>query len=161
VDWALVNSKRFKAAVMSGCCEDPATVNYSNGLAYLHDARQWGYPPPGPEDEAFWAPYSLVRNAARVDTPILIQTADRQYRMALATVAALKEAGKPIEMYVFPNEYHVKWQPAHRLAVYRRVIDWFDFWLLGREDPSGDRVNQYRRWRAMRASMSAPGAPGL
>jgi len=160
VYWALINARRYKAAVVSGCCEDPSTANFSLGLAFRHDARQWGYPPPGPDDEAFWSPASITRNATRIEAPLLIQTADRQYRMALDSVTALMDAGKPVEMYVFPDEYHVKWQPAHRLAIYNRVIDWFDFWLRGREDPDPAKAAQYARWRAMRTAAPASSAPG-
>jgi hypothetical protein len=54
-------------------------------------------------------------------------------------------------MYVFADEYHVKWHPAHRLAIYERAIDWFDFWLNGREDPAPAKREQYSRWRALAA----------
>jgi len=158
--WALINTRRYKAAAISGCCIDPSSANFSLGLAFRHDVREWGYPPPGSDDKAFWAPASLRRNAEYIEAPLLIQTADRQYRMALDSVTALMDAGKPVEMYVFPDEYHVKWQPAHRLAIYNRVIDWFDFWLRGREDPDPTKAAQYARWRAMRTAAPASPAPG-
>ena len=158
--WALINTRRYKAAVVSGCCIDPSTANFSLGLAFRHDVRNWGYPPPGPEDVAFWAPASVRRNVERIEAPLLIQTADRQYRMALDSVTALIDAGKPVEMYVFPDEYHVKWQPAHRLAIYNRVIDWFDFWLRDREDPDPARAAQYARWRTIRDAAPASSAAG-
>ncbi|HSX54626.1 MAG TPA: Atxe2 family lasso peptide isopeptidase [Sphingomonas sp.] len=160
VNWALIHTRRYKAAVVSGCCMDPSTANFSLGLAFRHDARAWGYPPPGTEDEAFWAPASIRRNIERIEAPLLIQTADRQYRMALDSLTALVDAGKPVEMYVFPDEYHVKWQPAHRLAIYTRVIDWFDFWIRNREDPDPAKAAQYARWRAMREAGSASRTPG-
>ncbi len=46
---------------------------------------------------------------------------------------ALKELGKPVELYIFPNEYHNKTQPMHRWNVYRRNVQWFQFWLQGFE----------------------------
>jgi hypothetical protein len=58
-------------------------------------------------------------------------------------------------MYVFPHEYHIKWQPVHRLAIYRRNIDWFDFWLRGVEDPDPSKAAQYLRWRRMRDRQAA------
>lgn len=157
--WALINTRRYKAAILSGCCIDPSSANFSLGLAFRHDVREWGYPPPGPGDEAFWAPASLRRNIERIEAPLLIQTADRQYRMALDSVTALMDAGKPVEMYVFPDEYHVKWQPAHRLAIYERVIDWFDFWIRERESPDPAKAAQYARWRAIRSAVPGSTAP--
>ncbi len=28
------------------------------------------------------------------------------------------------------DEPHFKWQPAHRLAIYERSLEWFQFWLM-------------------------------
>ena len=70
--------------------------------------------------------------------------------MILEPLVMLQTHGKPVEAYVFPDEYHVPWQPAHRLAMYRRNLDWFRFWLQDFEDPSPDKADQYARWRAMR-----------
>jgi hypothetical protein len=65
---------------------------------------------------------------------------------------ALQDAGKPVEMHVFPEEHHQKWRPVHRLNIYRRNVQWFEFWLMGREDPEPvDRG-------AVRAVASAAGA---
>jgi hypothetical protein len=60
-------------------------------------------------------------------------------------------------MVVFPNEYHVKWQPAHRLAIYNRNLDWFRFWLQDYEDPDPAKTEQYTRWRQFRAQQRATG----
>jgi dipeptidyl aminopeptidase/acylaminoacyl peptidase len=156
VQWALINSGRFAAAVVSGCCEDPGSVTYGAGPAFQNDIRAFGYPPPGPEADAFWAPFSLARNADRLSTPLLVQAADREFRAALETVGSLRDAGAPVEMIVFPDEYHLKWQPAHRRVIYARVLDWFDFWLRDRIDPDPAKAEQYARWRALRAAHPMP-----
>ncbi|MBL4837358.1 MAG: Atxe2 family lasso peptide isopeptidase [Kordiimonadaceae bacterium] len=104
---------------------------------------------------ATWAKYSLGMNAHRINTPYLIQVADSEYYTTLQNYVALKDAGKPVEMHVFPNETHEKWQPAHRYAVYSRNIDWFNFWLRGVEDNSDDKVEQYERWRGLRTMHQA------
>lgn len=156
VQWALLNSSRFRAAVISGCCEDPGSVTYGAGLAFQDDIRAFGYPLPGPAADAFWRPFSLARNARRMHTPLLIQAADREFRAALETVGSLRDAHDPVEMFVFPDEYHLKWQPAHRLAIYDRVLDWFDFWLRGRVDPDPAKAKRYSRWRALAAMRPAP-----
>ena len=54
-----------------------------------------------------------------------------------------------MELHVFPDEAHIKVQPRHRLAVYRRNLDWFRFWLQGHVDPDPAKAEQYRRWRVM------------
>ena len=96
------------------------------------------------------AKHSVGLNAHKVDTPYLIQVADREYYMTIQNYNALKNAGKPVEMYVFSDEYHVKWQPAHRYAVYQRNMDWFNFWLRDVEGDDPDKMEQYKRWRQIR-----------
>jgi hypothetical protein len=44
----------------------------------------------------------------------------------------------------------VKWQPAHRDAIYRRNLQWLLFWLKGEEAADPVDPDQYVRWRAMR-----------
>jgi len=66
----------------------------------------------------------------------------------------LRENGKPVEMYVFPDEYHEKISPVHRLNSYNRSIDWFAFWLQGKQDSDPEKADQYRRWQAMRDGQS-------
>lgn len=161
IQWALLHSRRYRVALMSTCCEDPS-VAFVAGPAFAAETRAWGYPAPGQEASDFWRDYSLARNADRVEAPILIQAADREYRLALETVAMLRGAGKPVELFVFPDEYHIKWQPRHRRAVYARALDWLDFWLMGREDPDPAKAAQYARWRALRSGerSAEPSRPG-
>lgn len=150
VRFALINSTMFAAAAISTCCVDPHTAMTYGGIAWADANRAIGWPQASADNRAFWQPYSLALNAARIDTPLLMQLADSEYLLALETFTALRENGKPVEMYVFPNETHAKWQPAHRLAVYRRNLDWFDFWLRRVENPDPAKADQYPRWRAMR-----------
>ncbi|MDQ2762378.1 MAG: peptidase, partial [Pseudomonadota bacterium] len=72
-----------------------------------------------------------------------------EYRGALASYTALREVGKPADLFVFPNEHHIKWQPAHRLAAYWRSLDWFDYWLRGLLPGDERRRDEAQRWAAM------------
>ncbi|PMU28397.1 dipeptidyl aminopeptidase, partial [Pseudomonas sp. GP01-A8] len=64
------------------------------------------------------------------------------------------------DMYVFPDEPHIKFKPKHKLAVYERNVDWFRFWLQGYEDPNPVKKQQYAHWREMRDAVSAKSVPG-
>ena len=105
--------------------------------------------------------HSIAWNADRIETPYLIQVADREYHITKQNYSALLDAGKPVEMWVYPDEYHVKWQPAHRYNVYRRNLQWFQFWLQNIEVDDPVDPEQYTRWRKMRtdhcANMNADG----
>ena len=69
---------------------------------------------------------------------------------SLEMASAFRDLGRPVEMYVFPDERHIKWQPAHRAAIYERNIDWFRFWLLGGMDDNPAKREQYYRWKEMK-----------
>jgi hypothetical protein len=88
-----------------------------------------------------------------------MQLSDDEYIQSLETFTALREHGKSVELYVFPGEHHIKWQPVHRAAIYARNLDWFSFWLQGREDPDPAKAEQFRRWRAMRDRPHGGSAP--
>lgn len=161
VEYALINSDRFAAASISTCCEDPATVMTYGGTAWADWNRSVRHYPLATEDgRAFWKPMSLALNADRIRAPILMQLADSEYLLGLETYTALREKGKPVEMYVYPQEYHTKEQPVHRLANYLRDVDWFAFWLKGQEDPDPAKQSQYERWRALRGQ-GAPAAASI
>jgi dipeptidyl aminopeptidase/acylaminoacyl peptidase len=151
VRFALINSKLFAAAALSSCCIEPDTLA-SAGPAFARIERDWGAPIYGAPGDAFWRPVSLVLNAGRIDTPLLMQLSDDEYSLALGAFEALRVRGKPVEMYVFPDEHHNKALPRHRLAIFERSLDWFDFWLRGREDPDPAKHEQYDRWKALRAT---------
>lgn len=150
VRFALINSKRFAAAAISSCCVEPKTAMTYGGIAWAEFNRKVGYPLASAKDSSFWTPMSIALNATHIHTPLLMQLADEEFVLSLEAFEALREAHAPVELYVFPNEHHVKWQPIHRLAIYERNLDWFDFWLRCREDPSLQKAAQNRRWRALK-----------
>ena len=117
----------------------------------MHD---FGYPGLLEDDAAFWKDMSIRRNIDKVNLPILLQLSDNEYLSGLESYMALKAVGKPVEMYVFPNEFHIKWQPLHRKAAYTRAVDWFDYWLQDQVDADPAKRTQYQRWDALKASGS-------
>lgn len=154
VFFGLLTTKRFAAASISSCCEEPVSTMAMMGPAFAADFRAAGYPGLNTPSSRFWEPYSLRLNADRLATPMLLQMADREYLFGLESYAALKEAGAPVELRVFPDEFHVKWQPAHRLAIYDRNLRWFRFWLQGDEQVEGRFQPELDRWRALRGTRS-------
>lgn len=126
--FALLHNPRYAAVAISGSGNDP--VSYSALVAPVFSAlvKDWGFPGPDEQPE-FWRQLSLARNADRVTAPLLIQTSDAELRVSLEAFDAFQRKGRPIEMIVYPEEYHNKWQPAHLKAMYETSIDWFGFWL--------------------------------
>ncbi|MBN9145673.1 MULTISPECIES: Atxe2 family lasso peptide isopeptidase [unclassified Novosphingobium] len=155
--FALVNTRLFAAAAISSCCTDTNAMMNAGGSGFADAMHAAGYPKTIEDNRAFWAPYSMALSARRMDRPLLMQLADSEMGLGLETFTALREAGQPVEMYVFPDETHNKWQPAHRKAIYQRNLDWFGFWLQGKVDPDPTKTSQYERWQAMKAALLAKG----
>lgn len=153
--YALLHSRTFAAIAMSSCCFDTTFPTRVGPVAARHFYAV-GYPRMTDEaGEAFWDQISLSRNARKIRTPILLQVADDEFMSALESYTALREVNAPIDLFVFPGEHHVKWQPAHRLAMYRRSLDWFDFWLKGEKSTEPDRQEDIRHWEAVRDAAPA------
>lgn len=151
--WALNHSKLFAAAAISSCCTNELGNSALQGPKTAAFFNRSGYPALLKRDTEFWKMISLESNVETMRTPLLMQLADDEFLLTVSTIAAAEEADSPIDFFIFPDESHIKWQPAHRLAVYERNLAWFDFWLRGVEsdDPSrADDIARWRRWRDAR-----------
>jgi dipeptidyl aminopeptidase/acylaminoacyl peptidase len=107
-----------------------------------------GYPPD--RDDDYWRPVDLSYHTETIEAPILFNLADSELTFNLRLFRQMDYNQKPYDVYVFPSETHFKWQPAHRLAIYRRNLDWFRFWLQNFSDPGAEKGRQYDRWRQLR-----------
>jgi dipeptidyl aminopeptidase/acylaminoacyl peptidase len=151
-NFALVNApERFAAAAVSSDWCNPL-IFYLLGPKYQQVLRRTLHfeDPMQPASMAKWQRASVSMNASKVLAPLLIQVADSELLPVTQSFTELRGFGKPVEMYVFPDEFHVKSQPVHRLSMYRRSVQWFQFWLEGIEDPDPISQGQYVRWRSMR-----------
>lgn len=157
VDWALIHSSLFSAAATSSCCWDPTGL-WSVGPSALRHFRAEGYPGALARNDPFWKEVSLSDNARRLATPILVNAAESEVLDALFTYTALREAGVPIDLFVYPDEYHARWQPTHRLATYKRSLDWFDYWLRGVRSKDPSRAGELKEWDRLREG-SGQGKP--
>ncbi|MFT4052959.1 MAG: Atxe2 family lasso peptide isopeptidase [Novosphingobium sp.] len=121
--FALANSSLFSGAILSTCCEsEPAQE--ASGLALDEFYVAMGYPATRAAGPEFWRVNSLVDAPDARKVPILVQAASSEFRMGLATYRDLHRKGWPIQMYVYPDEGHMKLHPAHRSAVYGRNLAW-------------------------------------
>lgn len=145
VQFGLVNSRLFAAAAVSSATWEPSfAMLVGPNAAKMFKAV--GYPGMTRHDPDFWNRISLARNARLINVPLLMQVPDDSYLGALESYTALWEVSAPADLFVFPNEHHIKWQPAHRLAIYRRSLDWFDYWLRGLRSDAPDRQADLARW---------------
>lgn len=114
--------------------------------AGLRKYWQLGTPDETPEQ---WQRLSPALNLDRIQAPILMQLPEQELLQSLDYAIPLMRALRA-DVYAFPHEPHIKFQPRHKLAVYERNLDWFRFWLQGHEDLDPAKRAQYAHWRAMR-----------
>jgi dipeptidyl aminopeptidase/acylaminoacyl peptidase len=138
MDWDLIDTAAWR--------RDPV-----NGIP-----GRWNLPDPHHDPSGRWAAISVAERAADINTPVLIQINDTEYLRGFIWWSAMRDAGKTLEMFVFPREPHRLIQPAHQWMNFERQVDWFRFWLKGEEDADPAKRAQYERWEQLRASAHAP-----
>ena len=156
--YALIHTDLFRAAI--------GAQNYDPFFYYLGSDewhgifQQWnlGGWPDGKLNPA-WRKIAMSMNADKIVTPILENASDTEYLIYVSTFRSLKDVGKPIELYIYPNELHVRNQPKHKLEIYERNFDWFCFWLKDEENTSPRDPRQLGRWRQMRQFQDQNEAP--
>lgn len=143
----------LRAASIASADMDPvywwaASVPGRDIKGMLWDQFRVGNPDTQPEG---WKAITAIGGLANLHAPLLMQLPESETRLAIEFYGRLASSPTPTELYSYPNEMHVKWEPRHKLAVYQRNLDWFRFWLLGQEDSDPAKAGQYARWRAFSA----------
>lgn len=141
---------RFAAAAVNWTAWNPI-IYYLEGPGRQPVIRSQGFEDPlnsSPGDQ--WHEVSIALNANLVRSPLLIQVADSELLSETQTFTELRQHGKAVEMYVFPGEWHGPSQPVHRYNIYKRGVQWFEFWLKGVEEEKPIDPDQYARWGLLR-----------
>jgi dipeptidyl aminopeptidase/acylaminoacyl peptidase len=154
LEYAISHTKLFHAAVESNPGARDPYFYYMAGRRWHEIFSDWGLGGwPEGKSRKNWMELAPSLRADRIDTPLLMNDADSEYIGGLSLMTSLEQLGKPVELFIYPNELHRKNQPRHRLEIYERNLDWFRFWLKGEEDPSPGKREQYERWRKLRGQM--------
>ena len=75
--------------------------------------------------------------------------------------AALHRLRRPVEFIYIKDGSHILEKPFDRMVSQQGNVDWFDFWLNGKEDTDPAKAEQYARWRALRSvAQAAEGSGG-
>lgn len=153
--WTAMHSDVLTVASVSGVSVTRTFQLFNtlreSALSVLKTNWQLGTPEETPEQ---WQVLSPALNLKNIRAPILFQLPEQEYLMTLDYALPLIRRYQG-DMYVFPNEPHIKFEPKHKLAVYERNVDWFRFWLQGYEDPDPAKVTQYSIWRVMKSELAA------
>lgn len=147
--YLLFKEDRIAAASVAGGYYGPALYYDTTLLARQQNPERTLWPAPFGAGLRWWKEIDVAEHVAEIKAPILFNISDSEFYENTFLLRRLEDAHKPFDAYIFPQEYHEKWQPAHRAAVYQRNLDWFRFWLQGHEDRDPQKVDQYRRWESL------------
>jgi hypothetical protein len=117
-----------------------------HGIFAKWGLRGW----PEGESKRNWQKLAASLNADHIETPLLMNSPDSEFLGNMALFTSLEKLHKPVELYIYANELHIKNQPKHRYEIYERNVDWFRFWLQGEDEVSPTNTEQTRRWRKLR-----------
>jgi dipeptidyl aminopeptidase/acylaminoacyl peptidase len=124
-------------------------------IAYDFDDLMGGKGPFG-EGLKLWMKDAPGFNLDKVETPVqLAAFGGYSVLSAWEWYAGLTLQQKPVDFTYFPSAIHIGVRPLERMSAQQRIVDWFSFWLLGKEDPSPAKREQYRRWRELREQYQA------
>jgi len=151
--WMAMNTRLLAAAAIAS--PQPSPSGFWQAAIRGRDAPEqyrtrWKAGSPD-EDPEGWRRISPELNVPRIKAPLLMQLPEQEIASAMQFYARMTNTTTPVELYAFPNESHLKLQPRHRYAVYRRNLDWFRYWLQGYRDSDPATDAQYRRWDALKA----------
>jgi dipeptidyl aminopeptidase/acylaminoacyl peptidase len=152
--YAVTHTHLFQAAI-GAAFYDPCFY-YLGGTGWWSVFETWGlggWPEGGAKSN--WRLLAMSLNADRIETPILENASDTEYLIYLPVYRSLVDLRKPVELYLYPKELHVRNQPKHRYEIYERNLDWFLFWLKDLERTDRQKEDQYRRWRELRRQCQA------
>ncbi len=150
--FTISHSDLFQAAIQSGGGSRDPFFYYMAGAWWHKKFAEWGLGgwPESKSAAARWHVIAPSLNADRINAPLLSNAAETEYIDDLADYTSLEQLGKPMELFIYSKELHIKNQPKHRYEIYERNVDWFKFWLQGIEDPDPTKRDQYERWRGLR-----------
>ncbi|ANP45908.1 Atxe2 family lasso peptide isopeptidase [Candidatus Viadribacter manganicus] len=151
----LLDGPSFRAAVASSPPGDP--------IAYVLQSRQFrqsrrndiGFSPPWDQTGAFyawWRENSPTLRNAPINTALMLNLSETEALRAFPLLAHQEGSSAPIESYLYPGAYHIKWRPAQIWATRERTLAWLDFWL---RDVSPSDNDTRSRWQAMRQAWGA------
>jgi hypothetical protein len=108
-----------------------------------------------------WLTEASGFNADRVRTPLRLQVNGGRPSAALThweMLTRMRHLQLPVELYIIPRMgqgTHNLQNPKQVLAAAGGAVEWYDFWLNGREDTSPAKADQYERWRQLREQRDA------
>jgi len=123
-------------------------------VAWNANRLNGGYAPFG-EGLTVWLKESPSFSLDKITTPLrLVELGTSSLLHQWELYSALSLQGKPVDLVLLPEAPHRIVKPWERLTAQQGLIDWFRFWLQGKEDLDPLKSEQYQRWHALRDQSS-------
>jgi dipeptidyl aminopeptidase/acylaminoacyl peptidase len=152
VQLAITQTDLFKAVELhnGGTFSEPGTY-WQGGSKQFRELQDhiMGGPPYG-ETLKNYLGYSMTLNANRIHAPVLMEFGAIEATSGMEYYEAMQHYGVPVDFYIYPNDGHVTERPEHRFMSLQRNLDWFEFWLLGKENDPSSKTDQYTRWHQLK-----------
>ena len=153
VQLGISQTNLFRAVELhnGGTDSEPGTY-WEGGTAGGRESQEhvMGGPPYGDTLKNYLG-YSMTLNADRIRAPVLMEYDALEAGDGMEYYAALRHYQVPVDFFVYPKDGHITEHPEHRFMSLQRNLDWFDFWLLDRENDAASKFEQYARWREFKA----------
>jgi dipeptidyl aminopeptidase/acylaminoacyl peptidase len=155
VHYMLEHSKlHFGAAIVA----DGSDGGYSQYLQFLNahsftasDSEMLNGGVPFGSTLLFWLRRSPEFSLDLIKTPLMLQSNTPEFLATMwAPYVGLKRLGVPVELVFFPTGTHIMEKPWDRLVSQGAAVDWFAFWLKGKESVDAAKAERYRRWETLR-----------
>jgi dipeptidyl aminopeptidase/acylaminoacyl peptidase len=156
VSYTLTHSKyRFRAASL----EDGVDGSYFQAVITADyegpDAAALNGAPPWGKGLTQWMERSPLFNIDRISCPIRIEAYGLTSLLGMwPWYSLLKEREMPVDLVLLPDASHQVVKPWERLVSQQGNVDWFAFWLTGKEDPSAAKAAQYGRWHRFQSALT-------
>ncbi|HET6929210.1 MAG TPA: hypothetical protein VFI45_02725 [Candidatus Acidoferrum sp.] len=127
------------------------SADADNGIQSISEGTNGGMPF-GP-DLTNWLSLAPDFNLDKVRAPLLISALETGELIAEWEVySGLRRLNDPVDMLWLRKENapHILVSPRQRYLSQQTAVDWFDFWLNGREEADPAKREQYSRWRELR-----------
>ncbi|HET6863455.1 MAG TPA: Atxe2 family lasso peptide isopeptidase [Pyrinomonadaceae bacterium] len=155
-EFAITHSSMFAAAATGGWSARDPIFYYLAHDGWRRIFTDWMGSGPEGKGQNKWRELSPALNVTNLTAPLLVQAAESEYLCGLQLYTTLKEREVPVELIIYPNEGHVKNQPAHKYFVYERNLAWFKFWLL--EKTPKQKSSWSKEWSEFKEKSVSPPA---
>jgi len=149
----LPGAPTFAAAVAGSPPNDPILWSLQSAEFRVSSGQTIGLSAPwdaASDWHRWWADNTPAERAAEIRTPLLLNLPEAEALRAFPLLARLEHTGTPVETWIYPHAYHLKWRPAQIEAAQNRAMDWLNFWLRDIDPQVADDPGRAERWRALR-----------